>query len=110
MRRHGGGWILNIASLAARHPFAGGAAYNASKFGLLGLSDAAMLDLRQHGIRVCAILPGSVATESRSGGAEDSWKLAPEDVARIMDTIVDPVGTYYRFSLSDSILSELKYG
>ena len=81
MKRRGGGWILNIASLAARHPFAGGAAYNASKYGLLGLSDAAMLDLRQHGIRVCAILPGSVATEFRPGGEAD-WKLAPEDVAR----------------------------
>ena len=81
MKRRGGGWILNIASLAARHPFAGGAAYNASKYGLLGLSDAAMLDLRQHGIRVCAILPGSVDTDFRAGG-DGSWKLAPEDVAR----------------------------
>ena len=87
MKRRDGGWILNIASLAARHPFAGGAAYNASKYGLLGLSDAAMLDLRQHGIRVCAILPGSVATEFRSGG-ESPWKLAPEDVARAVSDLL----------------------
>jgi NAD(P)-dependent dehydrogenase (short-subunit alcohol dehydrogenase family) len=87
MKRRGGGWILNIASLAARHPFAGGAAYNASKYGLLGLSDAAMLDLRQHGIRVCAILPGSVATDFGSGGEAD-WKLAPEDVARAVTDLL----------------------
>ena len=87
MKRRGGGWILNVASLAARHPFAGGAAYNASKYGLLGLSDAAMLDLREHGVRVCAILPGSVATEFRPGGGA-SWKLAPEDVARAVTDLL----------------------
>src|SRR5580693_595444 len=62
MKARGAGWIVNIGSLAAKHAFAGGAAYNASKFGLLGLSEAAMLDLRPHGIRVAAILPGSVDT------------------------------------------------
>src|SRR3984893_17641836 len=63
MKKGGGGFIVNIASLAAVNPFAGGSAYNASKFGLLGLSDAAMLDLRHDGIRIAAILPGSVSTE-----------------------------------------------
>jgi len=83
MKTHGGGTILNIASLAARNPFAGGAAYNASKFGLLGLSDAAMLDLRHDGIRVAAILPGSVETEFHRERRDDtSWMLAPADVAR----------------------------
>ncbi len=87
MKRRGGGWILNIASLAGRNPFAGGAAYNASKFGLLGLSEAAMLDLRHHGIRVCAILPGSVDTDfNRRGDA--SWKLAAEDVARAVTDLL----------------------
>ncbi len=86
-RRGGGGWILNIASLASRNPFAGGAAYNASKYGLLGLSEAAMLDLRHHDIRVCAILPGSVDTEFREGG-DGSWKLAPEDVARAVTDLL----------------------
>src|SRR6476469_11131114 len=52
MKKNGGGFIVNIASLASVNPMAGGAAYNASKFGLLGLSDAAMLDLRHSGIRV----------------------------------------------------------
>lgn len=85
MRAQGAGWILNIASLAARNTFAGGAAYNASKFGLLGLSDAAMLDLRHHGVRVAAILPGSVETEFHTRTKPDSsWMLAPEDVARIV--------------------------
>lgn len=85
MRRRGDGWIINIASLASRNAFAGGAAYNASKFGLLGLSDAAMLDLRPHGVRVTAILPGSVDTDFRppGGAARDtSWMLTADDVAR----------------------------
>lgn len=82
MKERGSGWILNIASLASRNPFAGGAAYNASKFGLLGLSDAAMLDLRQHGIRVAAILPGSVDTDFSTAGGDQSWKLTSEDVAQ----------------------------
>jgi NAD(P)-dependent dehydrogenase (short-subunit alcohol dehydrogenase family) len=87
MKVRGGGWILNIGSLASRNPFAGGSAYNASKFGLLGLSEAAMLDLRQHGIRVCAVLPGSVDTEFGLSG-DGSWKLAPEDVARAVTDLL----------------------
>lgn len=83
MKPAGSGWIFNVASLAGRNPFAGGAAYNASKFGMIGLSEAAMLDLRPHGVRVAAILPGSVATDFGSGGGED-WKLAPEDVAAMI--------------------------
>lgn len=83
MKRRGSGTILNIASLAARNPFPGGSAYNASKFGLLGLSDAAMLDLRHDGIRVAAILPGSVETAFHRERRDDtSWMLGPEDVAR----------------------------
>jgi 3-oxoacyl-[acyl-carrier protein] reductase len=81
MRQQGSGWIINIASLAARNAFAGGSAYNASKFGLLGLTEAAMLDLRQDGVRVAAVLPGSVDTGFRSGSEPASWMLAPEDVA-----------------------------
>jgi len=85
MRRQGSGWIFNIASLAGKNPFAGGAAYNASKFGMVGMSEAAMLDLRHDGVRVAAILPGSVDTGFMSGGG-GGWKLAAEDVAR---TVVD---------------------
>lgn len=87
MKRQGSGWIVNIASLAAKNPFAGGAAYNASKFGLVGMSEAAMLDLRKHGIRVASILPGSVATNfggSGGGQAEADWKLQPADIAAMV--------------------------
>lgn len=91
MRRAGRGWIVNVASLAAKNPFAGGAAYNASKFGLLGLSEAAMLDLRHHGIRVAAICPGSVETEFGAGRMQDgeSWRLQPEDVAKVVTDLLD---------------------
>ncbi|MGH9362850.1 MAG: SDR family oxidoreductase [Thermoanaerobaculia bacterium] len=84
MKRRGSGWIVNIASLAAKNPFAGGAAYNASKFGLVGFSEAAMLDLRQHGVRVASILPGSVETGFGRGRSGAGWKLAPEDVAAMV--------------------------
>lgn len=86
MRKQGRGWIFNIASLAARNPFASGAAYNASKFGMVGLSEAAMLDLRHQGIRVAAILPGSVDTEFgiERRDPDREWMLAPDDVARVV--------------------------
>ncbi|MFN2385847.1 MAG: SDR family NAD(P)-dependent oxidoreductase [Thermoanaerobaculia bacterium] len=84
MLEHGGGFVINIASLAAVNPIPGGAAYNASKFGLLGFSEASMLDLRHEGIRVAAILPGSVATEMQGDlgrGGPGDWMLSPDDVA-----------------------------
>ncbi len=86
MKRQGEGWIFNIASLAGKNPFAGGGAYNASKFGLIGLSEAAMLDLRPHGVRVAAILPGSVDTGfgHRPDGKDRSWMLQPEDIASMV--------------------------
>lgn len=91
MKRQGDGWIINIASLASRNSFAGGAAYNASKFGLLGLSDAAMLDLRPHGIRVSAVLPGSVDTDFLTSDKDESWMLRAEDVARaVVDLLAYP--------------------
>jgi 3-oxoacyl-[acyl-carrier protein] reductase len=86
MIQAGRGWIFNIASLAGKNPFAGGAAYNASKAGQIALSEAAMLDLRRHGVRVAALLPGSVDTgfghPSGSGGGD--WRLRPEDVAAMI--------------------------
>ncbi len=91
LERDGGGWIFNIASLAARNPFAGGAAYNASKFGMLGLSEAAMLDLRKRGVRVSTILPGSVDTAFGGGESGSNWKLAPEEIARaVLDLLRYP--------------------
>ncbi len=82
-RKQGQGQIVNISSLAGKNPMAGGGAYNASKFGLNGFSDAMMLDHRQENIRVSLIAPGSVDTEfsPRSAGSDGSWKIAPDDVA-----------------------------
>jgi NADP-dependent 3-hydroxy acid dehydrogenase YdfG len=82
----GGGQIVNISSLAGKNPFAGGAAYNASKFALTGFSEAVMLDTRHQNVRVSYIMPGSVATEFSGGhaSADDSWKIAPEDIAEIV--------------------------
>ena len=90
MKKSGGGFVVNIASLAGVNAFAGGAAYNASKFGLLGFSEAAMLDLRHAGIRMATVLPGSVATDwSHSHGNQDaSWMLQPEDVAEAVADLV----------------------
>lgn len=86
----GGGWIFNVGSLAGRNSFAGGVAYNATKFGLLGMSEAMMLDLRYDGIRVTCIMPGSVNTWFGGGPPEedDSWKLGPEDVTRAMTDLL----------------------
>jgi 3-oxoacyl-[acyl-carrier protein] reductase len=83
LRRSGGGWIINIASLAAKNYFPGAAAYCASKAGLLAFSEVVMQEVRYDGIRVSCVMPGSVTTyfNDHVPGEEDSWKLAPEDVA-----------------------------
>lgn len=90
--KRGGGFIVNISSLAARNTFSGGAGYNASKFGLNGFTEAMMLDHRQENLRVTSIMPGSVATEF-SGGPSDrsgdnSWMIAPEDVAETVALVL----------------------
>lgn len=84
LRARGGGYIINIGSLAGKNAFAGGAAYNASKFGLIGFSEALMLENRYDNIRVTCLMPGSVNTEfggDRVGGQEKAWQLTPEDIA-----------------------------
>ncbi len=85
-KQAGGGDIVNVSSLAGKNPFAGGAGYNASKFGLNGFSEAMMLDHRSDGVRVTSIMPGSVATEFGGGPADAGadWKIAPEDVAEVV--------------------------
>lgn len=93
LRRAGGGWIINIGSLAGKNTFAGGAAYNASKFGLLGFSEAMMLDVRHDDIRVTCIMPGSVETHFNGSVPDGSgdWKLQPEDLARmVLDLLAFP--------------------
>ena len=89
MIRRGSGHIVNIASLAGKNAFAGGAIYCASKWGLLGLTQCAAEDLRAHGIRVSAVCPGSVATEFSPHGKKDPRKmLQADDVAHAVGMIV----------------------
>lgn len=87
----GGGWIVNISSLSSTGPFAGGAAYCASKAGLNAFGDALMLELRPSGIRVTTVLPGSVATgfSGRTPDTGAEWKLHPEDVAQAIEGLLD---------------------
>jgi 3-oxoacyl-[acyl-carrier protein] reductase len=87
-QRRGGGFIVNISSLAGKNAFTGGAGYNAAKAGLNLFAEAMMLDHRQDNVRVCSIMPGSVDTEfsghpgKRSG--DTSWMIAPDDVAEMV--------------------------
>jgi len=80
------GYIITIASLAGANFFENGAAYNASKFGLVGFSQAIMLDLRKHGIKVTTIMPGSVATHfaDHIPTDADAWKIQPEDIGQMV--------------------------
>ena len=80
----GAGYIINIGSLAGKNAFSGGAAYNASKFGLRGFSEAMMLDHRYENVRVTHIMPGSVSTKFSPDSGSTDWKIAPEDIADIV--------------------------
>jgi len=80
----GDGFIINVGSLASRHAFAGGTGYNASKFGLLGMTEAMMADVRELGVRVSLLMPGSVDTHFRGrtpSEGERSWRLQADEVA-----------------------------
>jgi NAD(P)-dependent dehydrogenase (short-subunit alcohol dehydrogenase family) len=93
LRARGGGWIVNISSLASKNPFVGGAAYCASKAGVNAFSEALMQELRPDNIRVTYVLPGSVATgfSGREPASGSEWKLRPEDVAQaIVDVLSHP--------------------
>jgi len=80
------GYIITIASLAGTNFFAGGSAYNASKFGVVGFSQAIMLDLRQSDIKVTTIMPGSVTSHfaGHNPVAGDVWKIQPEDLGQMV--------------------------
>jgi 3-oxoacyl-[acyl-carrier protein] reductase len=84
------GYIITIASLAGANFFENGAAYNASKFGLVGFTQAIMLDLRKYGIKVSTIMPGSVSTHfnNHSPDDADAWKIQPEDIGQIVVNIL----------------------
>jgi NAD(P)-dependent dehydrogenase (short-subunit alcohol dehydrogenase family) len=93
IKRVGGGWIVNVASLAGRNYFPRGAAYCASKAGLIAFSEALMQEVRYDNIRVTVVMPGSVATEfsGHSVTTDDDWKLSAEDVAlAIVDVMRHP--------------------
>ena len=96
LRARGGGWIINMASLAGKNAMVDGAAYCASKFGLVGFSESLMLDVRYDNIRVNYLMPGSVATEfnNRTPSAADRWRIQPEDIAQIvLDLLTMPART-----------------
>ena len=80
------GYFISISSLAGTNFFKGGSAYNASKFGLTGFTQAAMLDLRDHGIKISTIMPGSVATHfaGHKPDEKDAWKIQKEDIGKLV--------------------------
>lgn len=89
------GYFITIASLAGTNFFEKGAAYNASKFGLVGFTQAIMLDLRSEGIKVSTIMPGSVATEFgnsptsvATSDEKDAWKIQPEDIGELVSDLL----------------------
>jgi len=86
MKQRGGGYIINISSLAGANPHPQMAAYNASKFGLNGFSEALMQEVRHDGIKVTYIMPGSVNTEFGGDEPSDqkSWQLQPDDIAEVV--------------------------
>ena len=84
MKKNGGGFIINVGSLAGVNAFPQGAAYNTSKFGLVGFSEALMQEVRYDDIRVANIMPGSVATEFSRTQDKSSWKLSASDVAEVV--------------------------
>jgi len=85
------GYIITIASLAGTNFFAGGSAYNASKFGLVGFTQAIMLDLRQKGIKVSTIMPGSVTSHfnGHTPNSDDHWKIQPEDLGKMVVDLLE---------------------
>jgi NAD(P)-dependent dehydrogenase (short-subunit alcohol dehydrogenase family) len=92
MKQRGGGYIINIGSLAGKNAFPRGAAYNASKFGLIGFSEALMQEVRHDHIRVSYVMPGSVNTEFGRGEEQkrsNTWKLWPEDVAEVVVDLLE---------------------
>ena len=106
LRRRGGGYIINISSLAGKNPFKGAAAYCASKAGLNAFSEVLMQEVRYDNIRVSYVMPGSVATEFGDHTVKDAdaWKLTVEDVAKVVLDLVshDPRSLPSRVELRPS--------
>jgi 3-oxoacyl-[acyl-carrier protein] reductase len=90
LRERGGGWIINISSLAGRNAFTGGAAYCASKAAVNQFSEALMQEVRHDGIRVSCIMPGSVDTAfADQGGSKAGWAILPEDIAQVVIDLIE---------------------
>jgi Short-chain alcohol dehydrogenase of unknown specificity len=91
MRERGGGYIFNISSLAGQNAHPRMAAYNASKFGLNGFSEALMQEVREHNIKVTCICPGSVNTHfgGDAPSPENVWQLQPEDIAQVVTDLLE---------------------
>ena len=91
MRQHGGGYIINISSLAGTNAHPNMATYNASKFGLNGFSEALMQEVRHDNIKVSYIMPGSVNTQfgGDEPGDEKNWQLQPSDVAQVVIDLLE---------------------
>lgn len=89
-KERGGGYIINISSLAGQNAHPKMAAYNASKFGLNGFTEAMMQEVRHDNIKVTTISPGSVNTEFGGGTISDAlaWQLQPEDIARVVTDLL----------------------
>lgn len=96
LKAAGSSWLINIGSLAGKNAFPGGSAYNASKFGLIGFTEAVMQEVRHEGVRVSYIMPGSVATdfEGTEPHTGSDWMIQPQDVAQIvLDLLAMPERT-----------------
>ena len=91
LRKRGGGWIINISSLASKNAFPDAAAYCASKSGLNAFSESLMQEVRHEGIRVAYVMPGSVNTAFGGHETGSEWKLSPDDVAEVVvDLLAHP--------------------
>lgn len=90
LKKRGGGYIINVSSLAGANPHPKMAAYNASKFALNGFSEALMQEVRHDRIKVSYVMPGSVNTEFGGGtvSEENAWQLQPEDIARVVVSLL----------------------
>lgn len=92
MLARGAGHIVNIGSLAGRNPFVGGTCYGATKHAVIGFTESLMLEVRDAGVRVSLIMPGSVDTAFGGGHGDGSWKISPAEVADAVRFVLDQPG------------------
>jgi NADP-dependent 3-hydroxy acid dehydrogenase YdfG len=88
MIARGAGHVVNISSIAGRSVMIGGSGYNATKHAVQALSECLMLEVRDYGVKVSVVMPGSVATELTPGGSKVDWALRPEDVAETVAQVL----------------------